>query len=199
MHKFCGHKDPQSSEFMAKSVKDLFDKAYGGMGRESDTIPEGTKFDVPFIIDSNGKTPIQLALGISDGNQKSESGDDNMKDLEMASMYLTNIRDASFLNQGQMAAKSIIQCLEDGVPGIGEFLDSRLILLPSLPRAIQNELKSEFSREINDNRYGVIPTSPWINRKELADMMYSESGWNQRYDNFIFDIPYIHERTPEGK
>lgn len=68
MHMLCQDKD--GYEAVAASIKQIFAQASQGLEQAYDGFPEGAKFDVPFLIDSKGCTPIQLALGIRDANNR---------------------------------------------------------------------------------------------------------------------------------
>jgi len=124
-----------------------------------------------------------------------------LKDLELAGIYLKNLINTEFLNQGQLMTQTIIECLKEEVPGTGAYMDSRLKgfkEIPSLPRAIQNELNPSIKREIKDTDYAAVSTGPWIDSAQLVAKVYFESEWNQRYENYIFDLPFLHGREREG-
>lgn len=95
--------------------------------------------------------------------------------------------------------QTVIDCINDGVPGIGEYMESRFIKLPTLPKAIQKELQSSVRAKIDDTEYGVLSATPWVESIELVGKMYESEDWNQRYNNFIFDIPFVHGRFLTGK
>ena len=74
MHKFCGMKDPKVSPYMSEGVQTLFDVAKGGEVYGEKDFEPGTKFDVPFLIDASGCTPIDLALGVLSRDSEEEVG-----------------------------------------------------------------------------------------------------------------------------
>jgi len=54
---------------MADSVRYIFEQARAGTLEGQVSFPAGTKFDIPFLLDSKGRSPIQLALGTSDSDE----------------------------------------------------------------------------------------------------------------------------------
>lgn len=104
LHKLCNNKDPDSSQFMAKQISDLFALANTPLALKSEIFAEGTTFEVPFLLNSDGCTPIDLALGInsradiSEEKKKQSASEDQFVDLELARIVLKNLKNAQFLN-----------------------------------------------------------------------------------------------------
>ena len=79
------------------------------------------------VYNLDGVTPIDLALGIERriGPTSTES-DNYFCDLELAGVFLKNLKGYSYLSNGQMIVDSVVDCIALKVPGVGEFIDSRL-------------------------------------------------------------------------
>lgn len=139
MHKFCAMKDPKVSPYMPEGVQTLFDVARSGEVFGDKDFEPGLKFDVPFLIDAFGCTPIDLALGVSSRISDEEVGksDNNFIDTELTSVYLKNLKDQPFLNFGNLIIRSIELCILSEVQGLGEFLDSRLKKVICMPSKVQ--------------------------------------------------------------
>ena len=75
----------------------------------------------------DGVTAIDLALGI-ESRLKTNSTDDNnyFCDLELAGVFLEHLKSYSYLSNGQTIVDSVVDCIALKVPGVGEFIDSRL-------------------------------------------------------------------------
>ena len=125
---------------MPDVVQTLFDIARSGKCDGIKDLKPNVKYDVPFLIDANGCTPIDLALGKTSRISKEEviNTDDNFIDTELASVYLKNLKDQPFLNFGNLFTRSLELCILSEVQGLGEFLDSRFKQVISMPAKVQN-------------------------------------------------------------
>lgn len=72
LHKLCNNKDPDASRFMAKQIRDLFAIANKPLASKCEIFVAGTAFEVPFLLNSDGCNPIDLALGINSRAEISE-------------------------------------------------------------------------------------------------------------------------------
>lgn len=156
MHKLAHNKDSESSEVMSKTVQMLFDACHSPLVEKFCNYEVGKSFEVPMLTDNLGATPIDLALGITntiDENSEKElakqmQGEDFFSDLELASVFLKNIKNYSYLHQGQSIVHTIIKCIELEVPGIADFLESRYKKIKTMPSQIQNDLQEEVKFEL---------------------------------------------------
>jgi hypothetical protein len=87
----------------------------------------GSTFEIPMVQNVDGVTAIDLALEI-ESRLKTTSTDDNnyFCDLELAGVFLENLKSYSYLSNGQTIVDSVVDCIALKVPGVGEFIDSRL-------------------------------------------------------------------------
>jgi hypothetical protein len=58
------NKDPSYSEEMSQLVQKLFDLAATPLKETHEVFDVGSTFEIPLIYNSDGLTPIDLALGI---------------------------------------------------------------------------------------------------------------------------------------
>jgi len=93
LHKLCAKKDLFGKSSMSDGVKLLFEIASGKSGESFFGYRKGNKFDVPFLLDANGCTPIDLALGINSRLEEAQEENTNFIDTELASLYLTQLKD----------------------------------------------------------------------------------------------------------
>ena len=64
MHMIAKNKDPSYSEEMSQLVQKLFDLAATPLKETHEVFDVGSTFEIPLIYNSDGLTPIDLALGI---------------------------------------------------------------------------------------------------------------------------------------
>jgi len=65
-----------------------------------------------------------------------EETEENYTDFEIASVYLNYLKDAPFLNQGELIVDSLINCIENEVEGVADYLEKRFIKTQSIPGKI---------------------------------------------------------------
>jgi hypothetical protein len=154
---------------------------------------------VPLLLDCEGCTPIDIALGITTRTNSDLYSEDSMKDLQLASLFLKNLKETSFLNQGQMMVRSVISCIEEKVPGVGDYLDSRFKAINCMPGEIQESMRKDMLKQVGDIEYGAVGSTPWTPESSLVSQLYEVSGWNCRYTNSFFDLPWLHDFTLDGR
>ena len=75
-----------------------------------------------------GNTPLDTALGLAKKSDVFESNDLNAHtNIELASIFFQCIKDYPELHSTPYIVKAIIEAVKKRLPGIGDFLDARLI------------------------------------------------------------------------
>lgn len=64
MHMIARNKNPSYSEEMSEFAQKLFDLAATPLTEQHEIFDVGSTFEIPLIYNSDGVTPIDLALGI---------------------------------------------------------------------------------------------------------------------------------------
>lgn len=86
-------KDLHGKSSMSDGVRLLFEIASGKSRESFFGYKKGIKLDVPFLLDANGCTPIDLALGINSRLEESQEENTNFIDPKLASLYLNQLKD----------------------------------------------------------------------------------------------------------
>jgi hypothetical protein len=85
---------------MAQSIIYLFKIAKAGLPKPIESFEKGTKFEVPFLLDSNRNTPLDLALNNTNKTNKKSTtvrteqvADKEFVDVKLAKTLLENLKD----------------------------------------------------------------------------------------------------------
>ena len=85
---------------MAKEIIYLFKIAKAGLPKPIESFDKGTTFEVPFLLDSNRNTPLDLALNNTRKTDKQSTtpwteqvADKEFVDVKLAKILLENLKD----------------------------------------------------------------------------------------------------------
>lgn len=127
------------NESVINIVHELFQSAKRGFDTDVFEFKEGTPLEIPICTNPFENTAAHLALSID------KSGVDPNKmpfrNLSLAAIILMNIKDYTPFHSGPVLSDVIIEAVRLDVPGIAEFLSSRLQKVDYIS-AIQNKFKS---------------------------------------------------------
>jgi ankyrin repeat protein len=125
-----------------------------------DTSLKGCRLTIPIIQDIDGLTPLDICLKKSHLN------------INMAAFLLKSIKDYTQLHSSHLLSRAVCKAITHDVPGIADFLDSRLVHSASFGRGhngVTVTIKAELEREINNLRIGwgefsILPNREVVHR-----------------------------------
>ena len=107
---------------------------------KSDHFEIGQPLHIPIIKDAVGNTPLDSALGLEKSDEIFKNTDKNAyTNIELASIFFESIKDYPELHSTPYIVKAIIEAVKNRLPGIGAFLDARMI--PYSKRQLSNTQK----------------------------------------------------------
>ena len=210
------------------AVNLLFATAKKGLSYDSDYFDADTPFEIPITEDMYGNTAIDVAMGIVEGpgwnlfkkKKKDEHNAFEIKrlaeeekeaiavkkkakpemNMQMALVIFKEIKDYSFLHSGPYLVDAITKAVRCDVPGIADYLDSRMREYSGNDITImQNSIHPKSTNSIGDQEYGSFPLYIVGNAQYFCKQMYSKKGPKKQMKLEIFDIPEIYGSTNEGK
>ena len=91
------------------SVREVFLEAHSGRASE------GVGLRIPLIQDRNGKTVLDLCLEKTNLN------------INLAALIFSQTKDYPLLHSSYFMAEAVTKAIALNIPGIGEYLDSRIV------------------------------------------------------------------------
>lgn len=118
----------------------------------------------------------------------------------MASAIFENLCDYSFMHSSYFLTESIIKGIEEQLPTIGDYLDSRLQECNHTfaDRTQPGFLDEKSKKSPAMHEYGIIKTEIWTQESNIKDELFDNDKTLMPQKLSYVDIPHLYRRTPEG-
>ena len=127
------------------------------------------------------------------------------KNTSVAQVIFSNIKEYSFLHSASLIVEPIIQAVNEEMPQVFEFLDSRLLKTSTHIKSILN---TEFDSKVVQTSaqwgdYGLTKTPALTNSKIAQKKLFksekkSKNKQKKLYDYYWFDVPQVYFPCEKG-
>ena len=141
-------------------------------------------FAVPFIENLYGKTALHNSLF-----------GDNMTNPRVTEFFFKQLLPGMPLDHhGRAIADCIPMCIDRGVQGLGEYMDSRFISTKQLQKVSRLDKKAiKKSYETQDEQYYVTRCDLWPDERLLTKRIYDDNKQSAEIEVKILDLPKLHD------
>lgn len=127
-----------------------------------------------------------------------------------------NITSYGYLHSSCIIYPAVIEAIRIGLPNIGEYLDSRLVISQHLPNRTQHDLKrshleywhtgdkycDEEDKGDEDKwlcqQYNTVNAQLWEKKTTLESALFKKTGVHKNMIIRYLDVPSLHTRSDEG-
>ena len=138
--------------------------------------------------DMYGITPLDICLGISTHREadkeifrRDESAESEIfasENAAMAEVIFDNLKNYGFMQSSTLINEALIEAVKRSLPGIGEYLDSRMQKVDHcFTSNTQRAIKSSSMVKLADvDEIGMIGADIWMRENEMKDALFEAEG-----------------------
>ena len=154
-------------------------------------------------------TAIDVAMGLTEPSEMDklldEFGieDDNdvlEMNMEMALILFECIKSYQMLHSSPYLIKAITEAIEHNLPGIGDYLDSRIVKYENIHiSTMQRMIKNKKADDIcGEQQYGVFSIDVIGKTKRVKNGLFKPDGPEKQMTFEIFDVPELYQDNKNG-